>query len=83
VHGSAPDRAGRDAANPLAAILSAAMLLEHSLDAAEAAATVRDAVAGVLEEGHRTADLVPPGADAPTTGCAAMGDAVLARLGNA
>ncbi len=83
VHGSAPDLAGRDAANPLAAILSAAMLLEHSLDAPEAAAAVRDAVAGVLEEGHRTADLVPPGADASTTGCAAMGDVVLARLGNA
>jgi 3-isopropylmalate dehydrogenase len=80
VHGSAPDLAGRDAANPLAAILSAAMLLEHSLDAPGAAAAVRDAVAGVLEEGYRTADLVPPGADAPTTGCSAMGDAVLARL---
>jgi 3-isopropylmalate dehydrogenase len=58
VHGSAPDIAGRDLANPLAAILSAAMLLEHSLDAREAAAAVRGAVSSVLEAGLRTQDLV-------------------------
>ena len=46
VHGSAPDIAGQDLANPLAAILSVAMLLEHTLDAPEAAAAVRDAVTG-------------------------------------
>ncbi len=46
VHGSAPDIAGQDVANPLAAILSAAMLLEHSLDAPAAAASIRDAVGG-------------------------------------
>ena len=80
VHGSAPDIAGKDAANPLAAILSAAMLLEHSLDAPEAAQAVREAVAGVLSDGHRTADLVAAGEGAPITGCRAMGDLVVAKL---
>ena len=79
VHGSAPDIAGQDRANPLAAILSAAMLLEYSLDQPDAARAVREAVAGVLADGHRTADIAPP--DAEPTGCRAMGDLVLARLG--
>ena len=78
VHGSAPDIAGRDVANPLAAILSAAMLLEHSLEALEAAASVRRAVAGVLAAGQRTRDLARPGE--PALGCRAMGDAVVARV---
>ncbi|HSJ97468.1 MAG TPA: 3-isopropylmalate dehydrogenase, partial [Myxococcota bacterium] len=81
VHGSAPDIAGRDLANPLAAILSAAMLLEHSLDAPAAAAEIRDAVTAVLAAGHRTADLLLPGERRPTLGCRAMGDLVVARLG--
>ena len=81
VHGSAPDIAGEDKANPLAAILSAAMLLEHSLDAPEAAAAIRTAVEGVLADGHRTADLVTPGSGATPIGCRAMGDRVLERLG--
>jgi 3-isopropylmalate dehydrogenase len=81
VHGSAPDIAGRDIANPLAAILSAAMLFEHSLAAPEAAAAVRGAVAAVLDAGKRTGDLVLPGEGRPTLGCRAMGDAVLAALG--
>jgi 3-isopropylmalate dehydrogenase len=80
VHGSAPDIAGQDGANPLAAILSAAMLLEHSLDAPEAAQGIRDAVAGVLADGHRTADLVLPDEGRETIGCRAMGDLVLAGL---
>ncbi len=81
VHGSAPDIAGKDVANPLAAILSAAMLLEHSLDAAKAANAIRDAVAAVLAAGHRSADLVLAGEDRPVLGCAAMGDRVLGQLG--
>jgi len=81
VHGSAPDIAGRDAANPLAAILSAAMLLEHSLDAPDAASAVRDAVAASLASGARTGDLAAPGETA--LGCRAMGDLVLAKLGSA
>lgn len=80
VHGSAPDIAGRDVANPLAAILSAAMLLEHSLDAPAAAGAVRDAVSAVLADGHRSADLVLPGETRPVTGCTALGDLVLERL---
>jgi 3-isopropylmalate dehydrogenase len=81
VHGSAPDLAGQDRANPLAAILSAALLLEHSLDAAEAAHAVREAVAQALAAGARTTDLLAPGASQPAVGCRAMGDHVLARFG--
>jgi 3-isopropylmalate dehydrogenase len=79
VHGSAPDIAGRDAANPLAAILSAGMLLEHSLDAPDAAGSIRRAVGRVLDAGHRTADIAGPG-EAPVP-CSAMGELVLAALG--
>jgi len=82
VHGSAPDIAGKDVANPLAAILSVAMLLEHSLDAPAAAREVRDAVTAVLAAGHRTADLLLPDEQRETVGCRAMGDLVLARLGS-
>jgi 3-isopropylmalate dehydrogenase len=81
VHGSAPDIAGRDIANPLAAILSAAMLLEHSLGALAAAQQVRDAVTAVLDAGHRSVDLLLPGEKRPSVGCRAMGDLVVARLG--
>jgi 3-isopropylmalate dehydrogenase len=80
VHGSAPDIAGQDRANPLAAILSAAMLLEHSLEAPEAAGAVRDAVSAALATGARTADLSLDDTE-PTLGCRAMADRVLAELG--
>jgi 3-isopropylmalate dehydrogenase len=80
VHGSAPDIAGRDQANPLAAILSAAMLLEHSLGAGEAAREVREAVTAVLASGARTRDLLLPGEERPALGCRAMGERVLAAL---
>ena len=83
VHGSAPDIAGQDTANPLAAILSAAMLLEHSLDAPDAANAVREAVSAVLADGHRTADIAGESFDGPVTGCRAMGGLILARLGDA
>jgi len=79
VHGSAPDIAGEDAANPLAAILSAAMLLEHSLGAPEPAAKIRAAVEAVLNDGHRTVDLAGEFGLA-AVGCAAMGDLVLQKL---
>jgi 3-isopropylmalate dehydrogenase len=81
VHGSAPDIAGRDAANPLAAILSAAMLLEHSLAAPEAAGWIRSAVSAALEDGHRTGDLVQAGAESSAVGCVEMCDRVLEKLG--
>ncbi len=57
VHGSAPDIAGQGIANPLATILSTAMMLRHSFDQDEAATAVESAVVSVLEEGYRTSDL--------------------------
>jgi 3-isopropylmalate dehydrogenase len=80
VHGSAPDIAGQDRANPLAAILSAAMLLEHSLDAPEPARRIRDAVAATLDAGHRTADLAAFGGQGAPVGCRRMGELVLAAI---
>lgn len=74
IHGSAPDIAGRGIANPLATILSAAMLLRHSLGEAAAADRVEAAVQAALDSGARTADL---GGSLTTR---AMGDAVLAAL---
>ena len=80
VHGSAPDIAGQDRANPLAAILSAAMLLEHSLAATEAAASIRSAVSAVLAAGHRTEDLLGTEQGGEALGCEAMGERVLGEL---
>ena len=80
VHGSAPDIAGKDVANPLAAILSAAMLLDYSFRAHAAAAQIRDAVTSVLAAGHRTGDLILPGEKRAQVGCRAMGDLVLSEL---
>jgi 3-isopropylmalate dehydrogenase len=81
IHGSAPDIAGQDTANPLAAILSVAMLLRHSLAAPAAADEIEQAVGAVLDAGHRTADLAGPGEH--TIGCRAMGRLVRERLGGA
>ncbi|SDF74035.1 3-isopropylmalate dehydrogenase [Sporolituus thermophilus] len=61
VHGSAPDIAGQGIANPIGCILSAAMLLRHSLGEGAAADAIEQAVAAVLAEGYRTADLYRPG----------------------
>jgi 3-isopropylmalate dehydrogenase len=77
-HGSAPDIAGKGLANPLATILSAAMMLRHSLGMPDAAKRVEDAVQTVLAQGWRTADIALPGETAVST--SAMGDAVLAAL---
>ena len=67
VHGSAPDIAGSDRANPLGAILSAAMLLRYGLGLLAEADAVQRAVRAVLDEGLRTADLVGPGGRIATT----------------
>jgi 3-isopropylmalate dehydrogenase len=83
VHGSAPDIAGRDVANPLAAILSAAMLLEHSLEAPEAARSIRQATAAALTDGLRTGDLLLEGEERDVVGCRAMADAVIEHIGAA
>ena len=78
IHGSAPDIAGKNLANPLATILSLAMLLRYSLDQEAAAVRIEAAVRKVLAQGFRTADIAEPGKQ--TVGTVAMGDAVLAAL---
>jgi len=77
-HGSAPDIAGKGVANPLATILSAAMMLRYSLNRAEQAERIEAAVRKVLAQGLRTADIAAPGA--ATVGTVAMGAAVVAAL---
>ncbi len=79
IHGSAPDIAGKGMANPLATILSTAMLLRYSLNQPAAADRVEAAVRKVLAQGLRTADIAQAGE--PTVGTQVMGDAVLAALG--
>ena len=78
VHGSAPDIAGKDAANPLASLLSFAMMLRYSFDMPEEAMLVERAVRQALESGARTGDIVQPGTTRVTT--TAMGDTVLREL---
>jgi 3-isopropylmalate dehydrogenase len=78
IHGSAPDIAGRGIANPAGAILSAALLLRHSLGLTEDAARVETAVFDAIGEGFRTADCAIPGRETAST--AQFGDAVLERL---
>ncbi|HLS82111.1 MAG TPA: 3-isopropylmalate dehydrogenase [Steroidobacter sp.] len=77
IHGSAPDIAGQGVANPLAAILSGAMLLRHSLELPEEAQVVEKAVADALSAGLRTADIAAGGAAASTS---EAGQAVLDRI---
>lgn len=79
IHGSAPDIAGRDTVNPLATILSAAMLLRHSLHHESAAAAIEAAVSRVLEAGYRTPDIWQPG-PAVLVGTAHMGDLVVEMI---
>ena len=78
VHGSAPDIAGQDLANPLAALLSFSMMLRYSFDAADDADLIEGAVQDALAGGLRTADIMQNGMTAVST--SAMGDAVLAAL---
>ena len=78
IHGSAPDIAGQGIANPLATILSAAMLLRYSLDETAAADAIEAAVEKVLNAGLRTPDIAGPGEKAVST--SEMGDAVAAAL---
>ena len=78
IHGSAPDIAGRGVANPLATLLSVALMLRHSLGEEGWAALVERAVGRVLERGYRTADIWTEGCR--RVGTAAMGEAVLEAL---
>jgi 3-isopropylmalate dehydrogenase len=79
IHGSAPDIAGRGIANPCGTILSAAMLLRHSLGLETEARAIEGAVMAAVESGCRTADIALPGKAA--VGTRAVGDAVLQALG--
>lgn len=78
IHGSAPDIAGQGVANPLATILSAAMMLRYTFDLEEAARRIEDAVKKVLAEGYRTGDIFEAGTK--RVGTKEMGDAVIAAL---
>jgi 3-isopropylmalate dehydrogenase len=80
VHGSAPDIAGQGKANPIGAILSAAMLLEHTAKRPELARVVRKAVAGALESGLRTGDIGWGQPGTRVVGTAEIGDAVVSRI---
>ena len=80
VHGSAPDIAGQDKANPLATVLSAAMLCRYSLNLPGAAAALETAVDAVLSQGLRTADIAADGEGVELVGTRAMGEALLAAL---
>jgi len=75
VHGSAPDIAGQDKANPLAQVLSTAMMLRYALDAPEAASEIENIVNQVLDQGYRTGDIMSPGMKA--VGCKEMGEILL------
>ncbi len=77
-HGSAPDIAGKDIANPIATILSAAMMLRYSFDLDEAANAVEAAVEAVLQEGFRTGDIMSEGCK--KVGCREMGDFIVNHL---
>ncbi|MBI4184247.1 MAG: 3-isopropylmalate dehydrogenase [Proteobacteria bacterium] len=78
VHGSAPDIAGRDLANPLATVLSFAMMLRYSFDMAEDAGLIEAAVERVLARGVRTADIMQPGMTKVST--RGMGEALIVEL---
>ncbi len=78
IHGSAPDIAGQNIANPLATILATAMLLRHSLGLEDEAKAIEDVVAATLKAGHRTKDIAGGGAFVSTT---EMGDIVVNQLG--
>ncbi len=78
VHGSAPDIAGQDKANPLAQVLSAAMMLRYGLSQPAASSQIEQAVLKVLDQGYRTGDIMSPGMKA--VGCKEMGEALISAL---
>jgi 3-isopropylmalate dehydrogenase len=81
IHGSAPDIAGQDKANPLATILSVAMMFRYTFADADVALRIEHAVRRVLQQGHRTGDIALPGEK--SIGTRAMGDAVIAAMRSA
>ena len=83
-HGSAPDIAGQDIANPIATILSAAMMLRYSFDLDKEADAVEAAVKQVLKDGYRTVDIMPKETEKKSAftqvGCKKMGDLIAERV---
>ena len=83
-HGSAPDIAGQNIANPIATILSAAMMLRYSFDLDQEAKDVEDAIEKVLKEGYRTIDIMPQAGESTEgikqVGTAKMGDLIAERV---
>ena len=77
-HGSAPDIAGKDLANPIATVLSAAMMLRYTFDLDKEAEAVEEAVRKVLAEGYRTGDIMSEGCT--LVGCSKMGDLLAERI---
>ncbi len=77
-HGSAPDIAGQDIANPIATVLSAAMMLRYSFDLDQEADAIETAVKQVLKEGYRTGDIMAPGCR--KVGCSEMGSLLAERI---
>ena len=77
-HGSAPDIAGKDLANPIATVLSAAMMLRYTFDLDKEAEAVEEAVRKVLAEGYRTGDIMAVGCT--LVGCSKMGDLLAERI---
>ena len=80
IHGSAPDIAGQDLANPLGTILSAAMMLRWSLGQPEAAAAIETAVSDALDAGYRTKDLLPGEPRRRRSPCTLVGTREMARV---
>ncbi|MBQ8000905.1 MAG: 3-isopropylmalate dehydrogenase [Ruminococcus sp.] len=78
IHGSAPDIAGKDVANPIGTILSAAMMLRFSFDMADEADAIENAVSAYLDKGYRTADIMSEGMT--QVGCSKCGDIILECL---
>ncbi len=77
-HGSAPDIAGKDIANPIATILSAAMMLRYSFDMDKEALAIENAIKKVLKQGYRTIDIMSEGKEEVT--CSKMGDLIVSQL---
>ena len=78
IHGTAPDIAGQDKANPMAALLSTALMLRLSFNQEEAAQAIEDAVDAALAEGYRTSDIAQP--ECRLVGCKEMGRIVREKL---
>lgn len=78
IHGSAPDIAGQDKANPIATIMSCAMMLRYSFDLEDGASAIEKAVSKVLDKGYRTIDIMQPGMEA--VGTEKMGDLIAGQI---